>query len=99
LIYSNGVYIAKFYDGYRVGYSTGGLVELYKINMYPIGKKEYNRIVFDCFGNSVIYSTIHSATIAAMTIFLKYKEQNIFIDKGIQYLGELEHWLDETQKN
>lgn len=92
----NGIYIAKFPDGYRVAMAQ--CIE--NIDYYPAGTKERKEMLRDYFGESKVYKFLWLARREADRIERKwYKEEDEYgigcpIEYGICELGEYESFED-----
>lgn len=78
----NGIYIAKFPDGYRVAEAQA----IENINYYPVGSGARKKVLKEYFGRSRIYKTLKKAQDAAFRLLTK----NVYVEYGVQYLGEYE---------
>ena len=83
----NGIYIAKFPDGYRVCY--GAAIE--NVTYYPVGSEERKYQQKNYFEHSPIYPTEQEAVLAAHALSKEYE----YLEYGISFLGELEGWDEE----
>jgi len=85
----DGIYIAKFLDGFRVTYSQA----IRNIDYYPEGSKERKEELKRYFKYSPIFETVGRAERFAR--FLKHKETTAYCknpEYGISYIGEYESW-------
>lgn len=84
----NGIYIAKFPDGYRVSYASA----IENINYYPEGSKNRKMVLKEYFGDSKVYETEIDALAEAREIEKRLLEDEDFyyIEYGICFLGEYE---------
>ncbi len=100
----NGIYIAKFPDGYRWAY--GSAIE--NCDYFPEGSIERKLTLRDYFGRSNVYSTEEEALNAASTYWndrceaeRKHNQDHpedycfeSFLEYGICSIGEYEGWDD-----
>ena len=83
----NGIYIAKFPDGYRV--CEGQAIE--NIDYFPEGTIQRKQTLRDYFGKSKVYFSIEEARSQAAELYDKILESDFPVcEYGIQYLGEYE---------
>jgi hypothetical protein len=84
----NGIYIAKFPDGYRVSYAS----TIENIDYYPEGSKNRKMVLKEYFGDSKVYETEIDALAEAREIEkgLLEDEDFYYIEYGICFLGEYE---------
>lgn len=80
----NGIYIAKFPDGYRVIYAQA----IENISYFDKGTEEYNIVLQNYFGHSELFHTELGAYEKARNVQGEYE----WTEYGIVYLGELPHW-------
>lgn len=81
----NGIYIAKFKDGYRV--IEAGAID--NLEYYPEGSLEEKNIWRDYWANSQVYKTKEEAVKAATE-----QSENTYTEYGIVDLGEGVDWRD-----
>lgn len=77
----NGIYIAKFPDGYRVCCASS----IENIDFYQEGTQKRRDVLKGYFGNSDLYKTEDDAWQAARDI-----HKNTVTEYGVKYIGELE---------
>ena len=89
----NGIYIAKFPDGYRVAYAQA----IENIDYYPAGSKKRKKTLKQYFGRSPIFKKYKKARKYASRLYHKmekderYEMFRVFIlEYGICYIGEYE---------
>ena len=90
----NGIYIAKFPDGYRVAYAQA----IENIDYYPVGSKKRKKMLKRYFGRSPIFKKKKKAWEYASKIYddmeKDEKENGMFgvfiLEYGISYIGEYE---------
>lgn len=79
----NGIYIAKFPDGYRVAYAMA----IENIEYYPKGSKERKEALKDYFGGSEVYVNEDEAILAGHNLAKEYH----YLEYGVSCIpGELE---------
>ena len=83
----NGIYIAKFPDGYRVTHAQA----IENIDYYPIGTDEFRKTLKDYFSDSPVYGTKDEAILAAHKLEDKIlaDDSRPIIEYGVSYIGEL----------
>ena len=89
----NGIYIAKFPDGYRVIYAQA----IDNLWYYPDGSEEQLTEIKNYFEYAPVYDTRESAILAA---YGKAKEYDM-LEYGVSEIGELPLWrgvLGDTRK-
>lgn len=86
----NGIYIAKFPDGFRVAY--GHAIE--NVTYYPIGSIERKEELREYFGESPLFDTRDSSDEYAM----KLSKEHDFLEYGIAYIGEFEMFENTNEK-
>ena len=82
----NGVYIAKFKDGYRV--IEAGAID--NLDYYPSGSLKEKEIWFRYFSRSPVYNTKEDAILAAH----KIAEGCDILEYGVVDLGDGVEWAD-----
>ena len=80
----NGIYIAKFPDGYRVIYAMA----IDNLSYYPQNSKEQLAEIKNYFQHVDLYNTEEAAILAAWE---KSKNYDI-LEYGVSSLGELPYW-------
>ena len=78
----NGIYIAKFPDGYRVCYGSA----IDNLTYYPAGTIERKSELRSYFGQSPVFESRSQAVLEADMISRGYD----VLEHGIQYIGEFE---------
>lgn len=81
----NGIYIAKFSDGFRVAYAMA----IGNISYFEEGTEEYKIVLKNYFGRSELFHTELGAYEKAMSMQREYE----CTEYGIVSLGELQHWM------
>ena len=79
----NGVYIAKFPEGYRVAYTMC----IDNVDYYPEGSKQRRNELKKVFDRTPIFQARESAWLEAVRI---YEEFDDYIEYGIMDIGEYE---------
>ena len=79
----NGVFIAKFPDGYRVTYAMC----IDNIDYYAEGTKERKRELKKYFGGCPVFQAKESAWLEAVRI---YEDFDDYMEYGMMYIGEYE---------
>lgn len=87
----NGIYIAKFPDGYRVCY--GMAIE--NIDYYPEGSKERKKELKEHFGKSKLFKKEEDAWIEAHKMEKKW---NDYLEYGVCNIGEYESFEKPTKQ-
>ena len=93
----NGIYIAKFPDGYRVT-DVVGCIE--NIDYYEPNTQDYDETLQEYFGGSPLFKTKEEAYAYASTIESKwYKDEEDFgigcpIEYGVCYVGEYPAFIE-----
>jgi hypothetical protein len=90
----NGIYIARFPDGYRVAYAQA----IENIDYYPPGTTSYKNELKRYFGNSPVFEEREGAEKYAFEIYHEMEadeEKNglfgyFVLEYGISYVGEYE---------
>ena len=84
----NGIYIAKFSDGYRAVHATA----IENIDYYPAGSAERKNELKSYFGKAKIFATENEAYIEAKRLKEIILDDDFcpILEYGICYLGELE---------
>jgi len=90
----NGIYIAKFPDGYRVAYAMA----IENIDYFPPGSKERKKKLKSYFGNSPIFEKDEDAERYAFNVYQEMEKDEIengmfgylILEYGIRYIGEYE---------
>lgn len=90
----NGIYIAKFPDGYRVAYAMA----IENIDYYPPGSKHRKNELKHYFGNSLVLEKQEEAEKYAFKIYHEMEKDEIengmfgyfILEYGIRYIGEYE---------
>ena len=84
----NGVYIAKFPDGYRVAYSHN----IEDVDYFPVGSQERKNVLKEKFGKSTIFATKSEAFDEAKRIEADLENDDDFyiLEYGICSIGEYE---------
>jgi hypothetical protein len=90
----NGIYIAKFPDGYRVAYAMA----IENIDYFPVGSKHRKKELEHYFGNSPVFKKQKNAEKYAFKIYHKMEKDEIengmfgyfILEYGISYIGEYE---------
>jgi hypothetical protein len=82
----NGIYIAKFSDGYRV--TEAQAIE--NLDYFPEGSKERKHELLCYFGESEVYKTEDEAYKKAYEIEDKNDERGDWTEYGICFVGEYE---------
>lgn len=84
----NGIYIAKFPDGYRVVHATA----IENIDFYSVGSKERIAVLKDYFGKSKIITSYEKAILTAqkMAKIILSDSMCPILEYGINYIGEYE---------
>jgi len=92
----NGIYIAKFPDGYRITYAQA----IENVDYFPEGSKKRKKELKSYFGESEIYKTEQDAFNAALELSAKMEEDEeengmgfFVLEYGICYIGEYELFL------
>jgi len=92
----NGIYIAKFPDGYRI--TCAQAIE--NVDYFPEGSKKRKKELKSYFGESEIYKTEQDAFNAALELSAKMEEDEeengmgfFVLEYGICYIGEYELFL------
>jgi hypothetical protein len=93
----NGIYIAKFPDGYRVTYAQA----IENIDYFPPGSKHRKNELRHYFGNSPVFKKRKGAEKYAFKLYHQMeedeKENGMFgyfiLEYGISYIGEYETFL------
>lgn len=85
----NGIYIAKFPDGFRVSYAQA----IENITYFPEGSAERKEELRHYFGDSPLFTDRSSADAYAVNQSKNYD----FLEYGIAYIGEYESFEDENQ--
>jgi hypothetical protein len=75
----NGIFIAKFPDGFRVAYASASGIE--NINYFPEGSKERKDELRNYFGDSKVFLTYQEACTEARRI-----EEADYMDEGFSML-------------
>ena len=90
----NGVYVAKFPDGYRIchGFAIDNLWH------YPAGSKEKLDTIVAYFGESEVYEQKSDAMSVASEMEENLWMDGIMVEYGVVYLGELP-WKDTGGNN
>ena len=86
----NGIYIARFSDGYRVIHAQC----IDNIFYFPEGSKERKEVIANFFGQEKPFSTEKEGWEKAKQL---YKEED-YIEYGITYLGTLDDFEEEIKK-
>jgi hypothetical protein len=84
----NGIYLAKFPDGYRVAYGAG----TDNLDYFPKGTKERKEELRKFFGKSEVFETRKEASRKAHEMEEKFMKEDDFgvLEDGVCYLGEFE---------
>lgn len=84
----NGIYIAKFPDGYRVSYASA----IENIDYYPEKSENRKKVLKEYFGDSKVYETEIDALAEAREIEKSFLDDEDFcyLEYGICFLGEYE---------
>jgi hypothetical protein len=90
----NGIYIARFPDGYRVAYAMA----IDNIDYYPCGSKKRKKELGRYFGKSPIFKKRKKAEKYALKIYRDMEKDEIengmfgcfILEYGISYIGEYE---------
>lgn len=85
----NGIYIAKFPDGYRVAHAAA----IDNLDYYPEGSEERKQVLKDYFGDAKVFQTHEEAYSEAKRIekeWVKDDEDFCFLEYGICTIGEYE---------
>jgi hypothetical protein len=84
----NGIYIAKFPDGYRVEYAQA----IDNCWFYPMGSKERKEELKNYFGASPIFNTKEKAILYAHELAEEFEKGDEwgFLEYGVSYIGEFE---------
>jgi hypothetical protein len=77
----NGIYIAKFPDGWRVIHAQA----IDNINYHPKGSKAYFETLNQYFGGAMLYPVEDDAWKFARQLLKQYS----YVEYGIQYIDEL----------
>lgn len=93
----NGIYIAKFPDGYRVAHTQN----IEDINYFPVGSKKRKEILKAYFGKSNLYIKIENAVEKAHEIATEILNSDFpILEYGIQILDkEYENFLTSNKKS
>lgn len=87
----NGIYVAKFPDGYRVAHCQCiEDVDFYAANTF--GRKSVLKVKF---GRSKVYATKNEALLAGHEMEQEIRESDWpgnILEYGVSYIGEYEHW-------
>jgi len=86
----NGIYIAKFPEGYRVTYAQA----IDNIMYYPENTRERKETLKEYFGASKLWNTEDEAWKEARRL---YEEDN-YVEYGISYSGEFESFEEGEKK-
>lgn len=82
----NGVYIAKFKDGYRVIEASA----IDNLTYYPEGSLKEKETWYSYFGGAPVYATKDEAVLAAH----KIADECDILEYGVSYLGNGVEWGD-----
>lgn len=82
----NGIYIAKFPDGYRVIYTQC----IDNIDFYPEGTKQRKKELKKYFGKSKLFETEDSAYKEARLMEKEFTKDGDYLEYGVCYIGEYE---------
>jgi hypothetical protein len=93
----NGIYIAKFPDGYRVAYAMG----IDNIDYYPMGSKKRKKELKRYFGNSPVFEQKENAEKYAFEIYHDMERDEIehgmfgyfVLEYGVCHIGEYEAFV------
>ena len=92
----NGIYIAKFPDGYRV--TDGAVQAIENVNFFPEGSKERKEELKHYFGKSPLFKTEEEAVNHAFELeeaFMTNPYDDFHIlEYGVCYIGEYESFKD-----
>jgi hypothetical protein len=86
----NGIYIAKFPDGFRVIHAQA----IENIVYHPLRTKQWKKTMKEYFGKAPLFATKDEAVLYAH----KMEEEILadgccpILEYGVSYLGELEGW-------
>ena len=92
----NGIYIAKFPDGYRVTLAQA----IDNIDYFPKGSEERKKELRKYFGKSSLFQTEEKAMVFAQKLLEEIPSNSEYYDileYGICTLGEYESFLPETE--
>jgi hypothetical protein len=88
----NGIYIAKFPDGYRV--SNGAVQAIDNVDYFPEGSKERKEELKSYFGGSPLFETEDQAFNHANKLYDEFMSDEYddfhILEYGISYIGEYE---------
>ena len=82
----NGIYIAKFPDGYRVAYEAG----IDNVDYFPVGSNKRKRHLRITFGKSKVFSTKELAYEEAKKMEKDFIKDGHYLEYGVCYIGEYE---------
>jgi hypothetical protein len=84
----NGIYVAKFPDGYRVAYAMA----IDNIDYFPVGSRKRKKELYNYFGGSEVFNTKDAAFANAYMLYEAFMEDDDFciLEYGIQFIGEYE---------
>jgi hypothetical protein len=89
----NGIYIAKFPDGYRVCEAQA----IDNINYFPAGSNERKQELKNYFGNSKVFELLSTAGFEAQVIESKLEQEGDYTEYGINYIGEYESFNEDEK--
>lgn len=84
----NGIYIAKFPDGYRFAY----YLSIDNIDFYPEGSKQRKKELKKCFGNCEPIADEKTAIDEAFKLYDEICHDGSFIEHGVSLIGEYEQF-------
>lgn len=91
----NGVYIAKFPNGYRISFASA----IENIDYYPPNTQDRRDVLKEYFGASEVYPTLDLAVDAAFKIYNKVESDGFYVEYGVCEIGEYELFeLKEIRK-
>ncbi len=86
----NGIYIAKFPDGYRVCEEQA----IDNVTYYPIGSKERKEELRKYFGDSKVFRTKEEAILFAHKLEDDILSSDFpILEYGVSYIGKFESFL------
>jgi len=82
----NGIYIAKFPDGYRVCYAHA----IDNVTYHREGTKARKKVLKAYFGKSKVFHTKANAVVHAHELEEEYLKGYGILEYGVSYIGEYE---------
>lgn len=89
----NGVYIAKFPEGYRVAYAMA--IDNIGYSLSVEKPEKYLQVLKEYFGGSKIFNTKEEAILAGHKIADEMYNKGGYLEYGVQYIGEYPSFLKE----